>query len=117
VAVIGVESLKVYANDFVLHGNIVYTSSTKYKKVTRAVLASELYAIVVRVDILISIATTVNIVTAKLGLSSLPTIIYTDSLSLYEYIIKLGTTKEKRLIIDIIAIRQSYERRELTEIR
>lgn len=31
--------------------------------------------------------------------------------------VKLGTTKEKRLTIDIMAIRQSYERRELSEIR
>jgi hypothetical protein len=31
--------------------------------------------------------------------------------------VKLGTTKEKRLMIDIMALRQSYERRELTEIR
>jgi hypothetical protein len=63
------------------------------------------YAIIVRVNILISIATIINIVTAKLSLSSLPTIVYIDSLSLYEYIIKLGTTKEKRFIINIIAIR------------
>jgi hypothetical protein len=31
--------------------------------------------------------------------------------------VKLGTTREKRLMIDIMAIRQSYERRELSEIR
>ncbi|KHJ30040.1 hypothetical protein EV44_g3990 [Erysiphe necator] len=31
--------------------------------------------------------------------------------------VKLGSTKEKRLMIDIMAIRQSYERRELSEIR
>jgi hypothetical protein len=31
--------------------------------------------------------------------------------------VKLGTTKEKRLMIDIMALRQSYERREITEIR
>ena len=31
--------------------------------------------------------------------------------------VKLGTTKEKRLMIDIMAIRQSYERRELSEMR
>jgi hypothetical protein len=30
---------------------------------------------------------------------------------------KLGTTAEKRLMIDIIGIRQSYERREIREIR
>ena len=35
----------------------------------------------------------------------------------YECLVKLGTTKEKRLMIDIMAIRQSYERRELQEIR
>ena len=32
-------------------------------------------------------------------------VIYIDSFSFYEYIIKLGITKEKRLIIDIIAIK------------
>ena len=46
-----------------------------------------------------------------------PTIIYTDSYSLYECLVKLGTIKEKRLMIDIIALRQSYERRELTEVQ
>ncbi|KAK6580088.1 hypothetical protein PZA11_007110 [Diplocarpon coronariae] len=53
---------------------------------------------------LVSIAITIDIVTAKLSLPRLPTVIYTDSLSLYKYIIKLGTIKEKRLIINIIAI-------------
>lgn len=28
---------------------------------------------------------------------------------------KLGNTKEERLMIDIMALRQSYQRRELTE--
>ena len=44
-------------------------------------------------------------------------IVCTDSFSLYECIVKLGTTKEKRLIIDIIALRQMYKRRELVEVR
>jgi len=43
-------------------------------------------------------------------------IVCTDSYSLYECLVKLGTTKEKRLMIDIMALRQSYERREF-EIR
>ena len=46
-----------------------------------------------------------------------PTVVYTDSYSLYECLVKLGTIKEKRLMIDIMALRQSYERRELTEVR
>ncbi|EKD16917.1 polyprotein [Drepanopeziza brunnea f. sp. 'multigermtubi' MB_m1] len=32
-------------------------------------------------------------------------------------LIKLGTTKEKRLMIDVIALRQSYERKKIVEIR
>ncbi|KAK6585154.1 hypothetical protein PZA11_001881 [Diplocarpon coronariae] len=65
---------------------------------------------------LVSIAITIDMVIAKLSLPCLPTVIYIDSLSLYKCIIKLGTIKEKRLIINIIAIRQSYENRELIEI-
>jgi hypothetical protein len=32
-------------------------------------------------------------------------------------LVKLGTTKEKRLMIDIIALREAYERGELKDIR
>ncbi|CAL3963756.1 unnamed protein product [Diplocarpon coronariae] len=91
-------------SQFTLKGNILYYSLTKYKRVIRAILAFELYTIVAGINILISIAITIDIVIAKLSLPCLLTIIYIDSLSLYKYIIKLGTTKEKRLIIDIIAI-------------
>ncbi|CAL3971037.1 unnamed protein product [Diplocarpon coronariae] len=51
-----------------------------------------------------------------LSLPRLPTVIYTDSFSLYKCIVKLGTIKEKRLMINIIAIRQLYKNRELIEI-
>jgi len=44
-------------------------------------------------------------------------VVCTDSYSLYECLVKLRTTKEKRLIINIITLRQLYERRELYEIR
>ncbi len=43
--------------------------------------------------------------------------VYTDLYSLYKYLVKLSITKEKRLIINIIVLRQSYERREITEVR
>lgn len=105
------------SEDFSLTGNILHWSSTKCKRVTRSVLASELYAMASGVDMAISISTTLNMVTSKLRLPNIPTIVCTDSLSLYECMIKLGTTKEKRLMIDIMAIRQSYERRELSEVR
>ena len=69
------------------------------------------------VDISVSIATTLALIIKQLDLPAIPTIVCTDSFSLYECMVKLGTTREKRLMIDIMAIRQSYERRELSEVR
>jgi hypothetical protein len=40
-----------------------------------------------------------------------------DSKSLYECLVKLGITQEKRLIIDIICLRQAYKRREIAEVK
>jgi hypothetical protein len=68
-------------------------------------------------DIGIAIATTLSIITERLRLPTVPLIICTDSYSLYECLVKLGITNEKRVMIDIMALRQSYERREITEIR
>lgn len=102
---------------FDLRGNLLHWSSTKCKRVTRAVLASELYAMTAGIDMGISISTTLDLIMKRLGLNPVPVVICTDSFSLYECMVKLGTTKEKRLMIDIMAIRQSYERRELSEIR
>ncbi|KAL0939801.1 uncharacterized protein CTRU02_206411 [Colletotrichum truncatum] len=99
---------------FTLTGSIVHYSSTKSKRVTRSVLASEIYGMVAGVDLPYALATTLHTITDRLGL---PTAVCTDSYSLYECLVKLGTTKEKRLMIDIMALRQSYERRELQEIR
>jgi hypothetical protein len=47
----------------------------------------------------------------------LPLVLCTDSKSLYECLVKLGTTQEKRLMIDIICLRQAYERREVAEVK
>jgi hypothetical protein len=65
----------------------------------------------------IAINITVKIITNQLKLLPMPIIVYTDSYLLYECLVKLRTTKEKRLMINIMAIRQSYERKELTKIR
>ncbi|KAF1969375.1 hypothetical protein BU23DRAFT_582696 [Bimuria novae-zelandiae CBS 107.79] len=68
-------------NTFIICGNIIHYSLTKCKRVTRSIIIE------------------------RLGLPAVPLVIYTDSYSLYECLVKLGTTKEKRLIINIIALR------------
>lgn len=106
-----------------MRGNIIHWSSTKCKRITRSVLASEVYGMVQGFDIGYSIWTTLNQIIETLNLvtksviSKIPLILCTDSYSLYEAITKFGTTTEKRLIIDIMAVRESYERKEITEIR
>ena len=56
------------------------------------------------VNIVIAIGTTLKIIIDRLKLPIIPTIIYTDLYSLYKCLVKLGTIKEKRLIINIIAL-------------
>jgi hypothetical protein len=104
-------------DEFTIHGNIVHWSSTKSKRVTRSVLASEILAMVQGVDMGVAIGTTLQKITEKLKVPTIPIVICTDSYSLYECLVKLGSTTEKRLMIDIMHLRQSYERRELYEIR
>jgi hypothetical protein len=68
-------------------------------------------------DIAIVIFITFAQITKQLAVINFLTIIYTDSYSFYEYIIKLNIIKEKRLIINIIAIKELYKKRELLKIR
>ena len=56
------------------------------------------------VNIAIIIGTTLKIIIDRLELPAIPTIVYTNLYSLYKYLVKLSTIKEKRLIIDIIAL-------------
>jgi hypothetical protein len=103
VIVLGNKTLK--DRKFGLSSNILYWSSTKYKKVTCAILVSEFYSIITRINIVISISITLQIIAKQLNLVLIPAIVCIDSFLFYEYIIKLSITKEKRLIIDIITIR------------
>ena len=76
-------------------------------------LASELYAMAHGFNISASLKTTID----KALNINLPLVLYTDSKSLYDCLIKLGTTQEKRLMINIICLRQAYERREIAEVK
>ena len=64
----------------------------------------EIYRIVSGVNIVIAIRTTLKIIIDRLELPIIPIIVYTNLYSLYKYLVKLSTIKEKRLIINIIAL-------------
>ncbi len=44
-------------------------------------------------------------------------IVYTNWKLLYDCLVKLGSNQEKRLMIDLMCLWQSYERREIMEIK
>jgi hypothetical protein len=95
------------------HANILHWSSTKCKRVTRSVLASELYAMAHGFDISAAVKSTID----RTLEINLPLVLCTDSRSLYDCLVKLGTTQEKRLMIDVMCLRQAYERREIAEVK
>lgn len=95
------------------NANILHWSSIKCKRVTRSVLASELYGMAHGFDIASAIKSTIEGILRI----NLPLVICTDSKSLYDCLVKLGTTQEKRLMVDILSLRQAYERREIAEIK
>ena len=68
-------------------------------------------------DSAIAISTTLRQIARTLNLPYTPIVICSDSKSLYDCLVKLGTTNEKRLMIDIMSLRESYEKREISEIR
>ena len=57
-----------------------------------------------RVNMVIAIGITLKIITDWLKLPIIPIIVCTDLYSLYKYLVKLSTTKEKHFIIDIIVL-------------
>ena len=93
--------------------NILHWSSIKCRRVTRSVLAAELYAMAHGFDLGAVIKATIS----NLLQDNIPLILCTDSKSLYDCLVRLGTTQEKRLMIDVMSLRQSYERREITEVK
>jgi hypothetical protein len=98
-----------------VHANLIHWSSIKCKRITRSVLAAELYAMTNDFDVEVVIKSIIeHILKLKNPLSL---ILLTDSKSLYDCLVKLNTIAEKRLMIDLMCLRQSYERRKIAEIR
>jgi hypothetical protein len=71
--------------------------------VTRSVLGAKLYAIAHGFDIGTTLKATIDAILPDS--TPIPLVLCTDSKSLYDYIVKLGTTQEKRLMIDVMSLR------------
>ena len=95
----------------------MYWFSIKYKRVTRSVLVLEIYGIASSFNSAVIVSAMLYLITDQLELPRVSFVVCTDLYLLYECLVKLGTTKEKRLIVDILALCQLYERREISEIR
>ena len=94
--------------------NILYWSLIKCKQVTRSVLASKLYVLAHGFNI----AAIIRLIIQKILQSEqLPLVLYTDSKSLYNCLVKLGTTQEKRLIVDLICLCQAYKRHKIIKVK
>jgi predicted phosphohydrolase len=47
---------------FIIRGNLIYWSSTKSKRITRSILASEIYSMVAGVDIVYAISSILKLI-------------------------------------------------------
>ena len=102
--------------------NIIHYSSQKSKRITRNALAAEFYAMMNGFDTAAALKVLLDQLEPNAGAdnslkSAVPMVIYTDSRSLYNSLVSLNTTTEKRLLIDLHLLRQVYERREIAEVR
>lgn len=92
--------------------NTVQYHSCKAKRVTRSVLAAKLFAYVHEFDNSSILRHTLHDMFGK----QLPLMLCTDSKILYEPLLGLKPSKEKRLLIDLAGLREAYELREISQI-
>ena len=60
---------------------------------------------------------TINTILKRLCLSKAPFVLYTDLFFLYQCLIQINNTNKKRLIINLITLKQFYENKEIDDIR
>jgi hypothetical protein len=82
--------------------------------VIRSVLAAELYAMTHEFDV---DSVLKSILTKMLDLELISLILIINFKSLYDYLIRLKTIVKKRLMMNVMTLRQSYERREIIEVK
>ena len=93
--------------------NIIHWSFIKCKRVTRLVLVFELYVIAYGFNY----SAVLKFIIEKILQVELLFILCTDFKLLYKCLIKLRSTQEKRLMVNLIYLRQLYKRYISIEIK
>ena len=89
--------------------NIMHFNSYKSKRIVRSVLGGETYAFADAFDVAFNIRYDLK----RLLNKEVKLIMLTDSMSLFKVIVNSTVTTEKRLMIDIAAVREAYERSDI----
>lgn len=90
----------------------IYWTSYKSKRVTRSVLGSEVMAFADAFDMSFAITHDIQTMLGKVILLQL----FTDSLSSFDVLTRAKTTTEKRLMIDLKSVKESYDKNEIADI-
>ena len=93
--------------------NILRWFLIKCKRMIQNVLIFEIYELIYEFDFETILKTTIK----KILRFNILLIVCIDFRFLYQCLMKLKTIEKKRLIIDVINLRQLYERRKITEIK
>ena len=92
--------------------NILHYSSHKSRRVTRSVLGAELYAFADSFHVAYMLKHDLQSIMKR----HIPLTMLTDSKSLFNVITKCSSTSEKRLMIDICALREAYASQEISDV-
>jgi hypothetical protein len=93
--------------------NILHWFLIKFKRITRNVLTIELFAMIYDFNV----NSILKAILTKILDILISLILVIDSKSLYDYLVRLKITVEKRLMMNVMILRQWYKRREITEIK
>lgn len=92
--------------------NVIYYSSHKSRRIVRSVLGGEIYAFADAFDVAYIIKRDLEIILDQQTRLQM----FTDSKSLFDIITKCTSMTEKRLLIDVKAVREAYEKFEVSDV-
>lgn len=94
------------------NANLLHFASYKSQRVARSVLGAEICAFADAYDMAYCVKRDLETIMER----RVPLMMFTDSKSLFDVFTKCSQTKERRLMIDLQAVRDAYSRHQITNI-